>query len=69
MKLNHINLTVTDVAAAAHFLETYFGLRRQGGNNGMAVLLEGMRISVPSGFGYAPSTPQSHARLQPNSRG
>lgn len=35
----------------------------------MAVLLEGMRISVPPGFGYAPSTPQSHARLQPNSRG
>ncbi len=40
MKLNHINLTVTDVAAAAHFLETYFGLRRQGGNNGMAFLFD-----------------------------
>ena len=29
MKLNHINLTVTDVLAAATFLETYFGLRNQ----------------------------------------
>jgi lactoylglutathione lyase len=27
MKLNHINLAVTDVPAAATFLETYFGLR------------------------------------------
>ena len=27
MKLNHIALAVTDVPAAAHFLETYFGLR------------------------------------------
>ena len=30
----------------------------------MAVLLEGMRVSVPRHFGYAPSTPQSHARAQ-----
>ncbi|HEY8323823.1 MAG: VOC family protein [Ktedonobacterales bacterium] len=28
MRLNHLNLTVTDVPAAADFLETYFGLRR-----------------------------------------
>jgi len=27
MKLNHLNLTVTDVGAAREFLETYFGLR------------------------------------------
>ena len=27
MKLNHLNLTVTDVPAAKKFLETYFGLR------------------------------------------
>lgn len=27
MKLNHVNLTVTDVTAARAFLETYFGLR------------------------------------------
>ncbi len=29
MKLNHINLPVTDLEAAALFLETYFGLRRR----------------------------------------
>lgn len=38
MKLNHINLTVTDVCAAAEFLEKYFGLRSMGGNAGMAFL-------------------------------
>jgi lactoylglutathione lyase len=27
MKLNHVNLTVTDVAAAADFLEKYFAMR------------------------------------------
>jgi lactoylglutathione lyase len=27
MKLNHLNLTVSDVQAARSFLETYFGLR------------------------------------------
>jgi catechol 2,3-dioxygenase-like lactoylglutathione lyase family enzyme len=27
MKLNHLNLTVSDVQAARNFLETYFGLR------------------------------------------
>ncbi len=31
MILNHLNLTVTDVPAAATFLETYFGLRRGAG--------------------------------------
>jgi lactoylglutathione lyase len=40
MKLNHVNLTVTDVQAAAHFLETYFGLRKQGGNKGFTVLFD-----------------------------
>ena len=29
MKLNHLNLSVTDVPAAADFLEQYFGLRKQ----------------------------------------
>jgi lactoylglutathione lyase len=38
VRLNHLNLTVTDVAAAAHFLETYFGLQSGGGNAGMAFL-------------------------------
>ena len=36
VKLNHLNLTVTDVRAAAGFLETYFGLTNEGGNAGMA---------------------------------
>jgi hypothetical protein len=30
MKLNHLNLTVTNVANAAAFLEKYFGLRNMG---------------------------------------
>lgn len=38
MKLNHLNLTVTDVRAASAFLEQYFGLRSTGGNAGMAFL-------------------------------
>jgi catechol 2,3-dioxygenase-like lactoylglutathione lyase family enzyme len=40
MKLNHLNLTVTDVRAAANFLETYFGLRSMGGNAGMQFLTD-----------------------------
>ncbi|MEO7020018.1 MAG: VOC family protein [Ktedonobacteraceae bacterium] len=40
MKLNHVNLSVTDVPAAAHFLETYFGLRSGGGNKGLTVLFD-----------------------------
>lgn len=40
MKLNHVNLTVTDTRAAAGFLETYFGMRRMGGNAGMAFLTD-----------------------------
>jgi hypothetical protein len=31
MKLNHLNLTVTDVRAASEPLETSFGLRTMGG--------------------------------------
>lgn len=40
MKLNHLNLTVDDVPAAAVFLETYLGLVSQGGNAGMAFLTD-----------------------------
>jgi catechol 2,3-dioxygenase-like lactoylglutathione lyase family enzyme len=40
MKLNHVNLTVTDVRAAGAFLEKYFGLRPMGGNDGMAFLFD-----------------------------
>ncbi|MFN8445860.1 MAG: VOC family protein [Caldilineaceae bacterium] len=38
MKLNHLNLTVTDVRAASEFLQRYFGLQQMGGNAGMAFL-------------------------------
>jgi catechol 2,3-dioxygenase-like lactoylglutathione lyase family enzyme len=40
MKLNHLNLTVTDVRAASRFLEKYFGLRNMGGNAGMGFLTD-----------------------------
>lgn len=40
MKLNHVNLTVTDVTVTHDFLETYFGLRSIGGNENMAFLLD-----------------------------
>jgi len=38
MRLNHVNLTVTDVPAAGAFLATYFGLNDMGGNAGMGFL-------------------------------
>ncbi len=60
MRLNHINLTVTDVQAAAEFLEQYFGLRNQGGNKGFTVLfdddglvltlMKGRNINYPETF-------------------
>ena len=40
MKLNHANLTVTDVNAAMAFLERYFGMRPMGGNAGMGFLTD-----------------------------
>jgi len=40
MKLNHINLTVTDVEAASNFLVNYFGMRSMGGNKGMGFLTD-----------------------------
>ncbi|HEY3477220.1 MAG TPA: VOC family protein [Anaerolineales bacterium] len=40
MKLNHINLTVTDVQAASDFLVKYFGMRSMGGNKGMGFLTD-----------------------------
>ena len=40
LKLNHVNLTVTDVEAAAAFLERYFGLRKQHGNKGFVLLFD-----------------------------
>jgi len=40
MKLNHINLTVTDVQAASDFLVNYFGMRKMGGNQSMGFLTD-----------------------------
>ena len=40
MRLNHLNLTVTDVPAAAEFLVRWFGFTDQGGNAGMTLLTD-----------------------------
>jgi catechol 2,3-dioxygenase-like lactoylglutathione lyase family enzyme len=52
MKLNHLNLTVTDVAAARKFLETYFDMTCGGsrGNN-FAVMFDdnGFVLTLMSG--------------------
>ena len=50
MKLNHLNLTVTDVSETHNFLETYFGLQSLGGNKNMAFLSDddGAVISLTS---------------------
>ena len=40
MKLNHINLTVTNVRDASDFLVKYFGMRDMGGNQGMGFLTD-----------------------------
>jgi len=40
MKLNHLNLTVTNVPETHKFLQTYFGLRDMGGNNNIAFLMD-----------------------------
>jgi len=50
MKLNHLNLTVTDVSEAHTFLQKYFGLRDLGGNNHIAFLSDdnGLVLSLTS---------------------
>ena len=40
MKLNHLNLTVSDVRQASDFLVKYFGMRSMGGNKGMGFLTD-----------------------------
>lgn len=61
MKLNHLNLTVTDVGAAKGFLENYFGLKTRmtrgdsfavlTDDDGMALtLMEGNQVSYPKTF-------------------
>jgi catechol 2,3-dioxygenase-like lactoylglutathione lyase family enzyme len=50
MKLNHLNLTVTDVSETQRFLEKYFGMRNGGGNNNIAFLSDytGMVLTLTS---------------------
>ena len=50
MKLNHLNLTVTDVAEAHAFLQKYFELRDAGGNDHIAFLQDenGLLLSLTS---------------------
>lgn len=40
MKLNHLNLTVTDPIETHDFLEKYFGLRSMNSNKNMALLAD-----------------------------
>ena len=40
MILNHLNLTVTDVTGAVAFLEKYFGLRKQQGNDKFTLMFD-----------------------------
>lgn len=50
MKLNHLNLTVTDVPVTRRFLAEYFGMRDAGGNKNMAFLSDdnGLVLSLTS---------------------
>jgi lactoylglutathione lyase len=50
MKLNHLNLTVTNVPETHQFLQKYFGLRDKGGNNNIAFLTDdnGLFLSLTS---------------------
>ena len=50
MKLNHLNLAVSDVPAAHQFLQKYFGLRDMGGNRNIAFLMDdgGLFLSLTS---------------------
>ena len=51
MKLNHLNLTVTDPVAVSEFLARHFALRPGGGNRGMQVLYDdqGMVLTLIKG--------------------
>jgi lactoylglutathione lyase len=50
MKLNHLNLTVSDVPATRELLEKHFGLRKMGGNDNLALLFDdnGMVLTLTS---------------------
>lgn len=50
MKLNHLNLTVTDVPETVKFFQTYFGMSDGGGNANIAMLRDdnGMVLTLTS---------------------
>ena len=50
MRLNHINLTVTDVLETQRFLKKYFEMRNGGGNKNIAFLTDdaGMVLTLTS---------------------
>jgi catechol 2,3-dioxygenase-like lactoylglutathione lyase family enzyme len=60
VKLNHVNLTVTDLSSTVAFLEKYFGLRQHGGDDKFTVLfdddgliltlMKGGQVSYPRSF-------------------
>lgn len=51
MKLGHLNLTVTDVPATVAFLEKYFELRNQGGDDKFSLMFDddGLVLSLMKG--------------------
>ncbi len=50
MKLNHLNLSVTDVSKSQEFLVKYFGLQNMGGNKNIGFVSDdsGMVLSLTS---------------------
>lgn len=50
LKLNHLNLTVTNVPEAHQFLQKHFGMKDRGGNNNIAFLSDdnGLFLSLTS---------------------
>jgi catechol 2,3-dioxygenase-like lactoylglutathione lyase family enzyme len=62
MKLNHLNLTVTDVQESHLFLEKYFGMTNGSGNNNIAFLSdENGIVLTPCGPALAPAVAQDAA--------
>jgi lactoylglutathione lyase len=63
MKLNHLNLSVTDVPGSQGFLEKYFGMKGMGGGNASmaglrddnGLVLTLMRIGKATEVTYPPS--------------
>ena len=76
MKLNHINLTVTDVNAAREFLEKYFDLRTKSmygdsfavlvDEDGLLLaLMKGTQVRYPKSF-HIGFTQESEERVNEN---